>query len=176
MADHNDQQIPYQQQHPKPRKPRASYQYNANNHSSSSNNVNRRNHNKINCPLHKRQPPPLSKPTNANKSRISTKAPTQQMPEPNIDMDDDVQIQLKLSNVVHGVFTTKSEITHKNKKIPRGTVGRVCYSQETRDAICVVFGSPFDNIEMIVDPDTYLDFGMMYNLFIATFPDILDII
>ena len=165
MAHRNNQQIPYQQMPIKPRKPRASYQYNADHHSSSSNN---RNHNKINCPLHKQPPPPLSKPANTNISRISNKTPTQHMPEPNTDMDDDVQLQLKLSNVIHGVFTTKSEITHRNRKIPRGTVGRVCYSQETRGAVCVVFGAPFDGIEMIIDPDIYLDFAMMYNLFVAT--------
>ena len=170
MAQQNDQQIPQQQQKPlKPRKPRAAHQYKYNHHSS--NNVNHRHNNSNNTPSHKRPIPPLSKPANRNKSTVSPKAPRPHIPEPNdnIDIDNDVRLQLRLNDVIHGVFITKSVIYHKNVSIPKGTVGRVQYSQESRGAVCVVFATPFDGIEMSIDPDIYLDFGMIiHSVSIAT--------
>ena len=68
--------------------------------------------------------------------------------------------QSLLQRQYKGCFITNKSITVGNNKVPIGTAGKVVLSRKKEGEYCCVFAAPYNNIEVIVNPATYLDFGM----------------
>ena len=79
------------------------------------------------------------------------------------------QIQYLLLRQFKACFITTKALSVNNKIIPIGTAGKVVLSRRKSGIYCCVFAVPFDDVEAIVNPVLYLDFGMIsHTLYLLT--------
>lgn len=69
-------------------------------------------------------------------------------------------IQKQLQRHRNCCFVTAKTITVQGTKIPSGYAGKVVLSRANVGQYCCVFGLPYGDVEAVVNPATYLIFGM----------------
>ena len=93
---------------------------------------------------------PISITNNKNNNNNNNKATT--------TIQRDIQRQLQRHK--NCCFVTTKSITVKGRKVPAGHAGKIVLSREFMGKYCCIFGLPYDNIEVVVNPATHLIFGM----------------